>query len=36
MVPYQLLLCLAALRAVWRELRGIHNWEKTAHAGAHL
>jgi len=36
LVPYQLVLCLAALRAVWRESRGIRNWEKTAHAGAHL
>jgi cellulose synthase/poly-beta-1,6-N-acetylglucosamine synthase-like glycosyltransferase len=35
-VPYQLLLCFAALRAIWREARGIGNWEKTAHAGAHL
>jgi cellulose synthase/poly-beta-1,6-N-acetylglucosamine synthase-like glycosyltransferase len=35
-VPYQLLLCFAALRALWRETRGIGNWEKTAHAGAHL
>jgi cellulose synthase/poly-beta-1,6-N-acetylglucosamine synthase-like glycosyltransferase len=36
LVPYQLVLCLAALRAVWREFRGIRNWEKTAHVGAHL
>jgi cellulose synthase/poly-beta-1,6-N-acetylglucosamine synthase-like glycosyltransferase len=35
-VPYQLLLCAAAARAAWRELRGINNWEKTAHVGAHL
>ena len=35
-VPYQLLLCFAALRAVWRELQGTRDWEKTAHAGAHL
>jgi len=35
-IPYQLLLCFAALRAAWRELHGIRNWEKTAHAGAHF
>jgi cellulose synthase/poly-beta-1,6-N-acetylglucosamine synthase-like glycosyltransferase len=35
-IPYQLLLCAAAVRAAWRELRGINNWEKTAHVGAHL
>jgi cellulose synthase/poly-beta-1,6-N-acetylglucosamine synthase-like glycosyltransferase len=35
-IPYQLLLCAAAGRAAWRELRGINNWEKTAHVGAHL
>jgi cellulose synthase/poly-beta-1,6-N-acetylglucosamine synthase-like glycosyltransferase/GT2 family glycosyltransferase len=35
-IPYQLLLCAAAARAAWRELRGINNWEKTAHVGAHL
>jgi cellulose synthase/poly-beta-1,6-N-acetylglucosamine synthase-like glycosyltransferase len=33
---YQVLLAAAALRAVWRELRGRTNWEKTAHAGSHL
>ena len=27
---------IAALRAAWREYRGIRNWEKTAHVGAHL
>jgi cellulose synthase/poly-beta-1,6-N-acetylglucosamine synthase-like glycosyltransferase len=35
-VPYQLLLAFAAVRAAWRETRGIRNWEKTAHVGAHL
>lgn len=35
-VPYQLLLSAAAVRAAWRELRGINNWEKTTHVGAHL
>ncbi len=33
--PYQLLLSLAAVRAVYREARGLTNWEKTAHTGAH-
>ena len=36
MVPYQVLLSVAAIRAVWRELRGRNDWEKTAHVGAHL
>jgi len=34
-LPYQWLLCFAALRAVYREVRGINTWEKTAHTGAH-
>jgi len=34
-IPYQWMLCLAALRAVWRQLRGINTWEKTTHTGAH-
>jgi glycosyltransferase XagB len=33
--PYHLLLSIAALRAVTRELRGERGWEKTAHAGLH-
>jgi cellulose synthase/poly-beta-1,6-N-acetylglucosamine synthase-like glycosyltransferase len=33
---YMLLLGLAALRAVAREMRGDNSWEKTAHSGAHL
>ena len=33
---YQVVLAAAALRAVWRELLGRRNWEKTAHAGSHL
>jgi cellulose synthase/poly-beta-1,6-N-acetylglucosamine synthase-like glycosyltransferase len=33
--PYQWALGFAAIRAVWRELRGQTNWEKTAHVGAH-
>jgi cellulose synthase/poly-beta-1,6-N-acetylglucosamine synthase-like glycosyltransferase len=36
LIPYQLLLAVAASRAVCREIRGICNWEKTAHVGAHL
>jgi len=34
-VPYQIVLSYAAFRAVSRELRGISNWEKTQHVGAH-
>jgi glycosyltransferase XagB len=34
-MPYQWLLGLAALRAVWRQVRGVNNWEKTRHIGAH-
>lgn len=33
--PYQWLLGYAAIRAVWRQLRRINTWEKTAHVGAH-
>ncbi len=33
--PYQLVLAYAAGRAVLRQARGINNWEKTAHVGAH-
>jgi cellulose synthase/poly-beta-1,6-N-acetylglucosamine synthase-like glycosyltransferase len=33
---YMLLLGLAALRAVVREMAGNNSWEKTAHSGAHL
>jgi cellulose synthase/poly-beta-1,6-N-acetylglucosamine synthase-like glycosyltransferase len=32
---YQVILAGAALRAVFRELRGVRGWEKTAHVGAH-
>jgi len=35
-VPYQVILAYAAARAVSREARGVRNWEKTAHVGAHL
>lgn len=34
-VPFQVLLSIGAARAVWRTIRGRHNWEKTAHHGAH-
>jgi cellulose synthase/poly-beta-1,6-N-acetylglucosamine synthase-like glycosyltransferase len=35
-LPYHLLLAGAACHAASRELRGVNNWEKTAHVGAHL
>ncbi|HMQ32524.1 MAG TPA: glycosyltransferase, partial [Chloroflexaceae bacterium] len=34
-LPYQWLLSVGALRAVWRQLRGVNAWEKTRHVGAH-
>ena len=34
-IPYQLLLGIGAVRAVWRQLRGASGWEKTAHVGQH-
>ena len=34
-MPYQWLLGYAALRAVWRQVRGQGGWEKTVHTGAH-
>jgi glycosyltransferase XagB len=33
--PYQMLLGLGAMRAVWRYIKGTSNWEKTAHIGQH-
>lgn len=33
--PYQMVLAYAAMRAVWRMVLGINNWEKTRHVGAH-
>jgi cellulose synthase/poly-beta-1,6-N-acetylglucosamine synthase-like glycosyltransferase len=33
--PYQCLVGMGALRAMWRQLRGASNWEKTAHIGQH-
>jgi glycosyltransferase XagB len=35
-VFFQLALALAAVLALWRHLRGVTNWVKTAHVGAHL
>lgn len=34
-LPYQVVLAVAALRAVFREVRGEGSWEKTDHVGAH-
>jgi glycosyltransferase XagB len=34
-LPYQWLINFSAFRALWRHSRGINNWEKTAHLGAH-
>jgi glycosyltransferase XagB len=34
-LPYQWILSYASVRAAVRQLRGINNWEKTAHVGAH-
>jgi len=34
-LPYHLMLGAAAARAMWREGRGEHGWEKTHHDGAH-
>ncbi len=33
--PYQLLLGIGAMRAVYRYIKGTSNWEKTAHIGQH-
>ena len=33
--PYQAILGFASMRAVYRQLRGASNWEKTAHVGRH-
>jgi glycosyltransferase XagB len=33
--PYQWILSIGALRAIWRVARGSTNWEKTAHIGQH-
>ena len=34
-LPFQLLIGISAVRAVYRELRKQNNWEKTEHIGAH-
>lgn len=34
-MPYQWVLAYAALRAMIRQIRGVNNWEKTKHIGAH-
>jgi cellulose synthase/poly-beta-1,6-N-acetylglucosamine synthase-like glycosyltransferase len=34
-LPYQFLLGVGAIRAVWRYLQGTSNWEKTTHIGQH-
>lgn len=34
-MPYQWMLGYAAMRAISRQMRGLNNWEKTAHIGAH-
>lgn len=34
-LPYQMLLAFAALRSVWREIRGHSGWEKTSHSNIH-
>jgi hypothetical protein len=33
--PYQALLGMGAMRAVFRYIKGASNWEKTAHIGQH-
>jgi len=34
-LPYQWVLAYASMRATIRHLRGVNNWEKTQHVGAH-
>ncbi len=34
-LPFQFLLGVSAIRAVWREIWNRRDWEKTAHVGAH-
>lgn len=33
--PYQVFLAAAAVRAVYRQVKGVNSWEKTEHTGAH-
>lgn len=35
LIPYQIFLALAAIRSVYRHVRGQNAWEKTEHTGAH-
>lgn len=35
LLPYQVFLALAAVRAVYRQVRRVNAWEKTEHSGAH-
>lgn len=34
-LPYQMLLAIGAIRATFREMLGLNNWEKTFHTGEH-
>lgn len=34
-LPYQLMLGAGAIRASYREIKGLNNWEKTEHSGLH-
>ncbi|PZE28186.1 glycosyltransferase family 2 protein [Curtobacterium sp. MCBD17_028] len=34
-IPFQVVLSVAAVVAVWREVRGDHSWQKTVHTGLH-
>lgn len=34
-IPYQFLLAIGAIRATFREMFGVNNWEKTFHSGEH-
>jgi glycosyltransferase XagB len=34
-VPYQFVLTIASIRALYREIKGITNWEKTTHTNVH-
>ncbi|MEX0896338.1 MAG: glycosyltransferase [Patescibacteria group bacterium] len=35
LIPFQILLGISAVRATWRVMRGINEWEKTQHLGLH-
>lgn len=34
-LPYQVLLAIGAVRAIYRHITGLNVWEKTEHYGAH-